>query len=152
MAVAAIQEYPKLVPALKTAPHGYLWPSYDADTDVLWASSPLSISASATSLRLNATPTQPVRSTNPSASRKLGGTTLSSSRSPKPVAAAPPPSGRRSAIPCSPSSNAAPEVAVARHAPDRVTEAMNRTLAEINERADDFSRAASRRVLERSDW
>jgi predicted transcriptional regulator len=41
---------------------------------------------------------------------------------------------------------------VARHAPDRVTEAMNRTLAEVNERADDFSRAASRRVLERSDW
>jgi metal-responsive CopG/Arc/MetJ family transcriptional regulator len=35
---------------------------------------------------------------------------------------------------------------VARHAPDRVTEAMNRTLAEINERADDFSSAASRRV------
>jgi predicted transcriptional regulator len=41
---------------------------------------------------------------------------------------------------------------VARHAPDRVTEAMNRTLAEINQRADDFSRTASRRVLERSDW
>jgi len=41
---------------------------------------------------------------------------------------------------------------VARHTPDRVTEAMNRTLAEINERADDFSRAASRRVLERSEW
>ena len=41
---------------------------------------------------------------------------------------------------------------LARHAPDRVTEAMNRTLAEINERADDFSRTASRRVLERSDW
>jgi predicted transcriptional regulator len=41
---------------------------------------------------------------------------------------------------------------VARHAPDRVTEAMDRTLAEINQRADDFSRAASRRVLERSEW
>ena len=41
---------------------------------------------------------------------------------------------------------------VARHASDRVTEAMNRTLAEINEPADDFPRAASRRVLERSDW
>ena len=40
---------------------------------------------------------------------------------------------------------------VARHAPDHVTDAMNQTLAEINERADDFSRAASRRVLERSD-
>lgn len=41
---------------------------------------------------------------------------------------------------------------VARHAPDRVTEAMDRTLADINQRADDFSRAASRRVLERSEW
>jgi predicted transcriptional regulator len=41
---------------------------------------------------------------------------------------------------------------VARHVPDRVTEAMDRTLAEINQRADDFSRAASRRVLERSEW
>jgi predicted transcriptional regulator len=41
---------------------------------------------------------------------------------------------------------------VARHAPDRVTDAMNRTLAEIDQRADDFPRAASRRVLERSNW
>ena len=41
---------------------------------------------------------------------------------------------------------------VARHAPDRVTEAMNRTLAEINEPTDDFFRAASRRVLEHSEW
>ena len=41
---------------------------------------------------------------------------------------------------------------VARHVPDRVTEAMDRTLADINQRADDFSRAASRRVLERSEW
>ena len=41
---------------------------------------------------------------------------------------------------------------VARHAPDRVTEAMDRTLAEIGETADRFVRAASRRVLTRSDW
>ncbi len=41
---------------------------------------------------------------------------------------------------------------VARHAPDRVTEAMNRTLAEISEPADRFVRAVSRRVLTRSDW
>ena len=41
---------------------------------------------------------------------------------------------------------------LARHAPDRVTEAMNRTLAEIGEHADRFVRAASRRVLTRSDW
>lgn len=41
---------------------------------------------------------------------------------------------------------------VARHASDRVTEAMNQALGEIDERADGFSRAASRRVLERDDW
>jgi metal-responsive CopG/Arc/MetJ family transcriptional regulator len=41
---------------------------------------------------------------------------------------------------------------LARHAPDRVTEAMDRTLAEIGVPADLFVRAASRRVLTRSDW
>ena len=44
---------------------------------------------------------------------------------------------------------------LARHAPDRVTEVMNRALAEIGESpesADQFVRAASRRVLKRSDW
>jgi predicted transcriptional regulator len=41
---------------------------------------------------------------------------------------------------------------VARHAADRVTEAMDRTLAEIGEQADQFLRAASRRVLKRGDW
>ena len=41
---------------------------------------------------------------------------------------------------------------VARHAPDRVTEAMDRALAEIGEPADRFSRVASRRVLKRNDW
>jgi metal-responsive CopG/Arc/MetJ family transcriptional regulator len=41
---------------------------------------------------------------------------------------------------------------LARHAPDRVTEAMDRTLAEIGESADRFVRTASRRVLKRSDW
>lgn len=41
---------------------------------------------------------------------------------------------------------------VARHAPDRVTEAMDRVLAEIGEPADEFVRAASHRVLKRSDW
>jgi predicted transcriptional regulator len=41
---------------------------------------------------------------------------------------------------------------VARHAPDRVTEAMDRALGEINEPADQFARGASRRVLERSAW
>ncbi len=41
---------------------------------------------------------------------------------------------------------------VARHAPDRVTEAMDRALAEISEPADHFVRTASRRVLKRNDW
>lgn len=41
---------------------------------------------------------------------------------------------------------------VARHAPDRVTEAMDRALAEIGEPADHFVCTASRRVLSRSDW
>jgi metal-responsive CopG/Arc/MetJ family transcriptional regulator len=41
---------------------------------------------------------------------------------------------------------------VARHAPDRVTEAMDRALAEIAEPADEFVRTASRRSLERSGW
>jgi len=41
---------------------------------------------------------------------------------------------------------------VARHNPDRVTEAMDRALAEIGEPAEPFPRAASRRVLKRSEW
>ncbi len=41
---------------------------------------------------------------------------------------------------------------VARHAPDRVTDAMDRVLSEIGEQADQFVRAASRRVLKRADW
>lgn len=41
---------------------------------------------------------------------------------------------------------------VARHAPDRVTEAMDRALDEISEQGDKLTRAASRRVLRRSVW
>ncbi len=41
---------------------------------------------------------------------------------------------------------------VARHAPDRVTDAMDRALDEIGRPANQFARVASRRVLERSDW
>jgi len=41
---------------------------------------------------------------------------------------------------------------VARHAPDRVTEAMDRALAEIGEPTDRFVRTASHRVLKRGDW
>ena len=36
MAVIQIEDYLKLVPAVKNAPHGYLWSSYDAEADVLY--------------------------------------------------------------------------------------------------------------------
>ncbi|MBI4518193.1 MAG: ribbon-helix-helix protein, CopG family [Deltaproteobacteria bacterium] len=41
---------------------------------------------------------------------------------------------------------------VARHAPNRVTDVMNRALTEIPRPTDRFVRAASRRVLRRSEW
>ena len=41
---------------------------------------------------------------------------------------------------------------VARHAPDRVTETMDKVCAEIGAEADPFVSAASRRILERSEW
>jgi metal-responsive CopG/Arc/MetJ family transcriptional regulator len=41
---------------------------------------------------------------------------------------------------------------VARHAPDEVTDAMNRVCAEVGEQHDGFVTAAGRRVLERSEW
>jgi metal-responsive CopG/Arc/MetJ family transcriptional regulator len=42
---------------------------------------------------------------------------------------------------------------VARHAPDRVTESMNRVVVALDEeRPDSFAVAAGRRRLERSDW
>jgi predicted transcriptional regulator len=41
---------------------------------------------------------------------------------------------------------------VARHAPERVTEAMDRTLAELGECADRFVQVAARRVLKRTEW
>lgn len=41
---------------------------------------------------------------------------------------------------------------VARHAPDRVTEGLDRALAEIQEPPDQFTRAAARRLLRRSRW
>jgi metal-responsive CopG/Arc/MetJ family transcriptional regulator len=41
---------------------------------------------------------------------------------------------------------------VARHAPDRVTEAMNRTLADLDEPTDPFSLAAGVRSLGRTEW
>ena len=36
MAVAAIQEFLKLVPVLVQSPQGYLWSSYDSEADVLY--------------------------------------------------------------------------------------------------------------------
>jgi len=41
---------------------------------------------------------------------------------------------------------------VARHAPDRITEAMNRVIVEVGADVDEFTRRASRRVLEKSEW
>lgn len=41
---------------------------------------------------------------------------------------------------------------LARHAPDEVTEAMNRACAEVGEARDPFVSAAARRMLERSAW
>jgi len=41
---------------------------------------------------------------------------------------------------------------VARHAPDRVTEAMDRVCAKLGQPSGSFVSTASRRILERSDW
>lgn len=41
---------------------------------------------------------------------------------------------------------------VARHAPDEVTEAMDRVATEVGDTADEFVRAAARRVLDRTEW
>jgi len=36
MATVTIEDYLKLVPAVRHAPHAYLWSSYDAEADVLY--------------------------------------------------------------------------------------------------------------------
>lgn len=41
---------------------------------------------------------------------------------------------------------------MARHAPDEITEAINRAVDEIGDQRDDFVAAASRRVLEKTEW
>ena len=41
---------------------------------------------------------------------------------------------------------------VARHAPEEVTDAMNRVCAELGDPTDEFVSSAARRVLERSEW
>lgn len=48
--------------------------------------------------------------------------------------------------------SAAVEEYVARHAPDEVTEAMDRVCADMPEQGDAFVRAAGRRALERTEW
>jgi metal-responsive CopG/Arc/MetJ family transcriptional regulator len=41
---------------------------------------------------------------------------------------------------------------IARHAPDEVTDAINRAVDELGEERDEFVAAAARRVLEKTDW
>jgi predicted transcriptional regulator len=41
---------------------------------------------------------------------------------------------------------------MARHAPDEVTEALNRAVDEFGDTSDDFVSAAARRILERTEW
>jgi hypothetical protein len=41
---------------------------------------------------------------------------------------------------------------IARHSPDEVTDAINRAVDEIGDQSDAFVSAASRRVLEKSEW
>lgn len=36
MAIANVQEYLRLMPAIKHSPQGYLWSSYDTEADVLY--------------------------------------------------------------------------------------------------------------------
>ena len=41
---------------------------------------------------------------------------------------------------------------VARHAPDRLTEAMNRVIDKVGPEIDEFSQSAARQVLKRVEW
>jgi metal-responsive CopG/Arc/MetJ family transcriptional regulator len=41
---------------------------------------------------------------------------------------------------------------IARHAPDEVTEAVNRAVDAIGDQSDEFVAGASRRVLEKAEW
>ena len=41
---------------------------------------------------------------------------------------------------------------LARHVPERVTEAMDRVCEEVGPENDEFAAAAARRILERSEW
>jgi predicted transcriptional regulator len=41
---------------------------------------------------------------------------------------------------------------IARHSPDEVTDAINRTVDKVGDQTDEFVVAASRRVLEKTEW
>lgn len=41
---------------------------------------------------------------------------------------------------------------MARHAPDEITDAINRAVDEIGDQTDEFVAAASRRTLEKTEW
>jgi metal-responsive CopG/Arc/MetJ family transcriptional regulator len=41
---------------------------------------------------------------------------------------------------------------IARHAPDEVTDAINRAVDEIGDQTDEFVATAARRVLEKTEW
>jgi metal-responsive CopG/Arc/MetJ family transcriptional regulator len=41
---------------------------------------------------------------------------------------------------------------IARHAPDEVTEAINRAIDQVGDQKDDFVATAARRVLEKTEW
>lgn len=41
---------------------------------------------------------------------------------------------------------------VARHAPEDITDAMDRVCSEVENRKDEFVSSAARRILERSEW
>jgi metal-responsive CopG/Arc/MetJ family transcriptional regulator len=41
---------------------------------------------------------------------------------------------------------------IERHAPDEVTEAMNRVCGQLKDRPDGFSKSAARRVFEQTEW
>jgi antitoxin MazE6 len=41
---------------------------------------------------------------------------------------------------------------LARHAPDEITEAMNRICAQVDEPIDKFVSSAARRILQRTEW
>jgi predicted transcriptional regulator len=41
---------------------------------------------------------------------------------------------------------------IARHAPDEITDAINRAVDDIGDQTDEFAAAASRRILEKTEW